>query len=235
MPTAGGAIASDVIAREVIAIDGIDGSGKSMFAAALTAALASDEVPPVLLRVDDFRRPIDWSRVDKTEADLYYDEYYDLTLLDRCLRDFLAGGQGVEIPRYDTAAERLSGTQPVSFKDATVAVVEGVFVLRVATVAARGAVIYIETTADEARRRILSRDIARGRSPQEVQRRIDARYVPGQTRYRAAVDPLARAAAIIDNQNPETPRPLRLDATRFPAAVARALGGLLARDSHAYS
>jgi len=222
-------------ARDVVAIDGIDGSGKSIFAAALTAALAANEVPPVLLRVDDFRRPVDWSRADKSEADLYYDEYYDLTLLDRCLCDFLDGGQGVEIPYYDTAAERLSGTRPVTFNEATVAVVEGVFVLRIPTVADRAAVIYIETTAEEARRRILSRDVARGRSPQEVQRRIDARYVPGQTRYQAAVDPIARAAAVIDNQNPETPRSLRLDTARFPAAVARVLDGLLAGDSHAYS
>jgi uridine kinase len=221
--------------RELVAIDGIDGSGKSMFAAALTAALAANAVPPVLLRVDDFRRPVDWSRADKSEADLYYDEYYDLPLLDRCLRDFLDGGNSVEIPHYDTASERLSGTRQVSYGAATVVVVEGVFVLRIPTVAARAAVIYIETTAEEASRRILSRDVARGRSPQEVQRRIEARYVPGQTRYRAALDPVARAAAVIDNQDPETPRSLRLDGARFPAPVAQALGELLARDKHAYS
>lgn len=222
-------------ARAIVAVDGLDGSGKSMFAQALMAALADGGQAPVLLRVDDFRRPQDWSRPGRTEAQLYYDDYYDLADLDRCLRDFLAGADSVEIPHYDAAAERLSGTRAIAFGAARLAVVEGVFILRVPTVAAEAAVIYVQVTADEARRRVLARDVGRGRAATEVARRIDARYAPGQIRYHQDFDPVGRAAVVVDNEDPQAPRTLRLDPGRVPDAVLRALGVLVRKSAGAHS
>jgi uridine kinase len=218
-------------ARALIAVDGLDGSGKSTFAQQVVAALASDGLVAALFRVDDFRRPVDWARAGPrpTEADLYYDEYYDLDGLERALQAFAAGATSVTIPRFDPATEGLDGARELPLAGASVAVVEGVFALRVPSAAA-GLVIYLEVDRAEARRRIIERDLRKGRSREAIQHRIDARYFPAQDRYHAAFDPCGRAAVVLDNRALGAPRIRRRDLAALaalPAAPRAALDRLL--------
>lgn len=178
----------------IIAVDGLDGSGKSQLAGALAAACAAEGVATALLHVDDFRRDIDFGGLDAgAEAALYYDRYFDLAALDEKLRS-------LQVP---------------------LAILEGVFTLRVPTIATSAALIVLSASVDEVRRRILARDRAKGRTDDEIQRRIARRYFPGQDRYRAECDPLGHAAAIVDNDDWRRPRLVRRVPGRFPAAVER--------------
>lgn len=209
--------------RLLLAIDGIDGSGKSILADRLMEALRADGVGAVLLRVDDFRRPVDWTRTDRQEVDLYYDDYYDLPALDRCLRAFVTGEPSVAVTPVDLVSGRPQPPRQLTFAGAALAIVEGVFVRRLPTVREQGAVIVVETSPAEARRRILARDAAKGRSQAEIAHRIAARYFPAQDRYRAAQDPRWPLAAIVDNEKPTAARLVALDPARLPAPVAAAL------------
>ena len=165
----------------VVAIDGLDGSGKSRFAAALAAALEASGQPVALVHVDDFRRPLDFAGLDADqEANLYYERYFD----------FAALGQALTAP------------------PGTLVVVEGVMLLRAALPAGTPLVV-LEVGLGEARRRILARDQAKGRTLDEITRRIDRRYFPAQARYRAAHDPLGCADLVIDNDDWERPRLVR--------------------------
>jgi len=211
------------VERSLIAIDGLDGSGKSQFARALAAACEAESGAPVFVfRVDDFRRPLGSLPPDADEATVYYERYYDFALLDACLRRFLAGAPAASIPRFDTAREVLEGEQPLEFGDARLALVEGVFPLR-ASATAEGALVLLEVSEDEARRRILARDMARGRSRDVVEHRMNSRYFPAQHAYRAAFDPVRRADVIVDNEHWERPRLLRRETNRLPRAVENAL------------
>lgn len=207
--------------KPIITVDGIDGSGKSTFARTLHAALAAAGHTPVLFRVDDFRRPVAWT-TPEAEAELYYDAYYDLARCDACLGAFVDGAAAVAIPVYDIAAERVSGERTLALAEATVAVVEGVFPLRLARAAA-GVVIYLAASEEEARRRIVARDVRKGRSVDEINRRIDRRYFPSQRRYHRELDPRGRADVVIDNEDPGAPRALRCDLTRVPEGLRNVL------------
>lgn len=216
-------------APRLLAIEGIDGSGKSMLANRLTDVLAQAGTPAVLLRVDDFRRPIAWGRDARPEADVYYEDYYDLALLDRATRAFLAGDAGFEIPVFDARSERHEGRRALSFSGAALAVVEGVFAQRVsvvgeAAVRGTGAIVYIETSRDEARRRILARDTARGRTVADVTHRIGARYFPAQDRYLREHAPLAQADALVVHERAGAPVLARADARRLGDGLLAALG-----------
>lgn len=213
--------------RAVIAVDGIDGSGKTRFAAALADACAEAGTRAALIHVDDFRRPVDWSRPDADEATLYYDRYYDLPALDACLRAFSEGAPAVRVPRYDPARDVLDGEQELRFGDAPLAIVEGVFVLRVEAAAA-APLIALEVSEEEARRRLLARDLARGRPREVVEHRLAHRYQPAQRRYRAAFDPADRADVLIDNERWDQPRMLRCEISRLPATAEAALSKALA-------
>jgi len=90
--------------RSLIAIDGLDGSGKSRFARTFADACAAEDGAPVFVfRVDDFRRPLGPLLEGADEGAIYYERYYDFALLDECLWRFLSGAPGASIPRFDTA------------------------------------------------------------------------------------------------------------------------------------
>ena len=94
---------------------------------------------------------------------------------------------------FDSRTETLAGERDASTsRRARVALVEGVFALRVPAAAA-GLVIYLELDAAEARRRLFARDLARGRARAVIEHRLDARYVPAQERYVAAPSRRPRA------------------------------------------
>jgi hypothetical protein len=76
------------------------------------------------------------------------------------------------------------------------------------------------------RRRIQARDQAKGRSQQEVDRRIDRRYFPAQDRYRAEHDPVGRAQVIIDNEDWRRPQVVRR-APDLPPSLSAALDAVL--------
>jgi uridine kinase len=208
--------------KQLVAVDGVDGSGKSTLARALRDALEKDGVRAALLSVDDFRRPVDWHHGAGGEAELYYARYFDLQALDACVLAFVTGAGSVAVDPYDGGTDRLGAKRVLSFAGVSLAILEGVFVLRVPAAARHAALVYVDVTFEEARRRILRRDVERGRAPAEVQRRIDGRYFPGQRRYIAEADPRRRAAAVVDHQRLGSPVLVRCD-DRLPPAVARAL------------
>lgn len=210
----------------IVTVDGVDGSGKSTFAAQLAAGLEKAGWPVALFAVDDFRRPVDWARTDRREVDSYYDDYYALDELERCLKAFRAGAPQVTIPVFDSRTDSLAGERTIDLQRARVALIEGVFALRVPTAAA-GLVIYLELDAALARRRLIARDLARGRAPAVIEHRLDARYVPAQERYVAAHDPAARADVIVDSATPQVFKTTRRDLTRAPAELRAVLDRLL--------
>lgn len=217
-------------ARSLIAVDGIDGSGKSVLARQLAAAAADAGIGTVVLAVDDFRRSVDWRRPDRSEADIYYDDYYDLPLLDRCLQAFTEGAASVEIPTFDSVLERIAGRKTIAYGSSAVGIVEGAFALRVAAVSSQAALIYLRTSYPEAHRRIVARDTARGRAIDDVTHRIDARYFPCQQRYLRDFDPMTHADVVVDNEQLSSPRVVRFNPDRLgpemAAALSRALGPL---------
>lgn len=181
----------------VATVSGLDGSGKTVFARRLAAACTARVA---LLSVDDVRRPVDWRQPGRSESDIYYADYFALDELDA---------------RVAAAA-----------RDADLVLVEGVFVLRAASLAAAFA-IYLDVTLERARARVLARDVARGRTPDDVQHRMGARYYPAQERYLAEHDPRGRADVLIDNDDPARPRLLRGRPETWPAPLAAPLASLL--------
>lgn len=214
-------------ARTLVAVDGLDGSGKSQIARALAAACESDTgAPAFVFRVDDFRRPLGAMPAGAEEAAIYYDRYYDFAALDACLSLFLAGAPSARIPRFDTAREVVDGEQELTFGAAQIALLEGVFVLRARATGA-APLLLLEVSEDVARQRILARDMARGRPREVVEHRMSNRYFPAQRLYRAAFDPVRRADVIIDNDRWERPRLVRHVSDRLPRAVENAIAALV--------
>jgi uridine kinase len=181
----------------IASISGVDGSGKSTFARRLAAACAG---AVALISVDDLRRPVSWSQPRRSEAEIYYEERFAL----------------------DELAARVAAAAAAH----EIVLVEGVFVLRVPVLAAAFA-IYLDVDLERARERVFHRDVARGRTPEDVRHRMTARYYPAQARYLAEHHPRHRADVLVDNNDPERPRLVRGQPRSWPAPLAAALAQIL--------
>jgi uridine kinase len=191
--------------RSAIAVEGLDGSGKSRFAAALAAALTAAGRPAALVHVDDFRRTLDFEGLAPgEETALYYDRYFDFARAGAALATELAGPP-----------------------DGTIAILEGVMVLR-AGLPTGTPLLMLTVSPEEARRRIAARDEAKGRTPEEIARRIERRYFPAHARYCAAFHPQGQADLVVDNEDWLHPRVVRRRDGRLPPEVASVLDRLLA-------
>jgi uridine kinase len=214
--------------RAIVTVDGIDGSGKSIFARRLAEALGARAV---LLSVDDFRRPVDWAQ-GKSELDVYYHRRYDLAALDDCLDAFRDGRRACRYRGFDGAREALGEEQEITFNGAEVAIVEGVFVARLRN-AVDALSIFIDIPRAEAEARVQKRDLSKGRSPGEIQHRIRERYFPAHDRYVRDQQPRERAAVVFDNRDPRLPRVVRVRLPTGPgwSVVRAALEQLLIEPS----
>jgi uridine kinase len=186
------------VTRPIILVDGIDGSGKSHLAERIRAEASAVGLTPALLRVDDFRVATDWAAIED-EARVYYDAYYDLPRLDACVRAYLGGAEALEVPAFDPVTERPTTPERVPLAAIDLLIVEGVFARRISS-ASDATIIYIETSAAEARRRIIERDVARGRTRADVEGRVDRRYAPSQRRYHERFQPRAHAHVVVDHE-----------------------------------
>lgn len=191
------------IAEAVVLVDGIDGSGKTSFAGLLADTMRLGGAEVALVHVDDFRRSVAWNH-PAGEAAVYWDQYFDLEAAGREVGRAVADGQ--------------------------VVVLEGIFTLRLPAVAG-APLVYLEVDYSIAADRIFRRDTARGRTPEDVRHRIEARYFPAQRRYRAEYLPCDRAAVLIDSTDAASMRLVRGDWARLPGAAAEALRRLLPVES----
>ena len=183
----------------VLLVDGIDGSGKTSFAGRLADGMREAGADVTLTHVDDYRCPVAWDD-PAGEAAVYWERYFDLAALERELERMQRPGR--------------------------IVVVEGIFTLRLPAFAA-APLVYLEVAYEVAAERILRRDTAIGRTPEDVRHRIEARYFPAQRRYRADYAPSERATALIDSTDPARLRLLRSDWSRLPSPAAAALREML--------
>ena len=97
----------------------------------------------------------------------------------------------------------------VDAAQATVVVVDGVFLHRPTLGPAFTVTVYLRISDREALRRAVVRDTGVMGSPADVERRYTGRYLPGQALYRAEVDPERLADVLVDNEDPAAPVVLR--------------------------
>jgi uridine kinase len=194
--------------RRLITVDGRDGTGKTLWAEAFAERCRERGLGTCVLHVDDVRRPIDSDAPGADEAALYYDAYYDLPALQRCVEAYLAGAARCELTVFDGNTETLGETRAFELQRVAVLIVEGVLVLRLPA-AEHAFHVHLQSDPHEARRRVSARDQARGRAPAEIDRRITRRYGPAQARYEREHRPAQRADLLLDTTDPQAPRVLR--------------------------
>jgi uridine kinase len=189
-----------------VAIDGVDGAGKTHFADELAKELSGRGTPVVRASVDGFHNPARTRRRrGRNSPEGFYRDSYDYGRFIRLLLDpFGPEGSGNYVAQvYDWRREREVSRPPALAEPGTVLVVDGIFTHRDELVRFWDFSVWLDVPFEVAMPRGAQR--ADGGLDPDPKAEANRRYVEGQRLYLAECNPRARASMVIDNTDLTNP------------------------------
>ena len=183
-----------------VAIDGVDGSGKSVFATELAGVLRELGRSVVHVSADGFHqvREARYRRGSDSAEGFWLDSYDYRALAENVLDPFGPGGsRRYREATHDVATDQIVDLAWLEAPAETVLVVDGLFLHRDELVAAWDFSVFLDVPFEVSVARMAERD---GSHPDPADPSL-ARYVGGQRLHFAACAPQARATVVIDNSD----------------------------------
>lgn len=195
-----------------IAIDGVDGSGKTTLADELVEPVRRAGRTVIRASVDGFHnsRAVRYTRgADSPEG--YFLDSFDYAALKRELLDPLGpdGNASFRTAAFDYRVDRpVESPRQVAPRDA-VLLFDGVFLSRPELQALWDLTIWLEVPFEVTVERAVGRDSRDGGDAAVTRGKYENRYVPGQRLYLAQCRPRDRADIVVDNSVIDSPRIVR--------------------------
>lgn len=181
-----------------VGVDGVDGAGKTVFAAELAAALREAGREVVQVSLDDFHhvRAIRYRR-GRTSSDGFWLDSFDYRrFAAEVLEPLGPGGTRRYRPRgHDLATDEVLDGPFHLAPQGAVLVVDGLFLHRGELEGLWDFTVFLDVPFDVTAARMAERD---GTHPDPSDPSM-ARYVEAQRRYFAECEPWSRADAVVDN------------------------------------
>ena len=197
---------SDGVTR--VAIDGVDGAGKTMFADEIAEVVRSRGRPVIRASVDGFHNPRSVRyRRGRESPEGYFRDSYDYAILCRLLLDPLGpGGSGIYRSaafdhRTDSAVDAPAEAAPFG----AVLIFDGIFLHRPELRACWDLSVFLAVSFAVSTARCAARD---GALPADLASG-NRRYVEGQKLYLRECDPSRHAGMVVDNNDIQAPFVIR--------------------------
>ena len=196
------ALPADRVRR--VAVDGVDGAGKTHFADALGKELSDRGAHVIRATVDGFLNPPRTRhRRGRDSSEGYYRDSFDYGRMCRLLLDPLSPGGNGEYVRavYDVRREREVRPQLELAPDDAVLVVDGIFTHRDELIRYWDYSVWLEVPFTVS----IPRGAQRGYGNPDPGSPKNVRYIAGQRLYMAECHPQTRATLVIDNTDLDNP------------------------------
>lgn len=194
--------------RRLVAVDGVDGSGKTTFAANLVAEIR--DRPVIVFHVDDFLNPspVRHAKGRDSPEGFWLDTYNYPALHDRLLAPLGPDGYGWYSPAsYDAGGDQPAQVESVRAPSDALIVVEGMFLHRDELAGHWDASVFLDVPFTETAERMAIRN---GSNP-DPEHPTMRRYVGGQRLYFESAHPWERATFVVDNSDFASPKIIRPD------------------------
>jgi len=188
-----------------VAVDGVDGAGKSVFAGGLGVALAAAGRATVRVSLDGFHNPATTRHArGRYDPDGFYEDSFDYARLDEVLLSPLRAGGSRRIRRaaYDVDTETPIDAPLERVPLGAVLVVDGLFLHRPQLTGQWDLSVWLDVPFEVTFARMAIRD---GR-PSDPYHAANTRSLLGQQRYLLECTPAGQATWVVDNTDPTRPR-----------------------------
>jgi len=197
--------------RAVVAVDGVDGAGKTRLAQELVA-LAQHVAGREVLRVsiDGFHRPAAERYARGRGAESYYHDSYDYAAFRRSVLEPYRAGREIVPAVYDVHADRPVHPDPVEPSEDALLLVDGIFLRRPELAREWDASLFVDVPFEVAVPRSWSRFPGHPPEHDDPDHPVNARYVGGQRLYlqQARLHP---PTWILDNTDLQRPQLIHPD------------------------
>ena len=196
--------------RVIVAVDGVDGAGKTSFGDDLAAVFREAGHDAFRASMEDFHRSrAERYREGRESPVSFYRDSFDYQTFRRVLVDpfRMAGSTGFQTAAWDVRRDAPTVMHWVTGQQDGVLIVDGVFLNRPELRGIWNYSILLEVPWDAAYARLAERD-ARNPDPDAL---ANVRYRDGQELYFTEANPRQYASALVDNADPEHPRRIFAD------------------------
>lgn len=191
-----------------VAIDGPDAAGKTTLAEELAALLQAHHRPVIRASIDGFHNParIRYRRGATSPEGYYHDSFNYQALTASLLAPLGPGGSLHYVSAVFDYRTDSEVQIPIQVAEANaVLLFDGVFLLRSELMQYWDYTIFVEAAFENILARAEQRDAVLFGGVEEVRRRYEQRYIPGQKLYFDKCHPKERARVVIDNNDPWNP------------------------------
>jgi uridine kinase len=191
-----------------VAVDGPDAAGKTTLAQQMVAPLQARSWPVIRASIDGFHNPacIRHRRGGISPEGYYNDSFNYGALTESLLAPLGPGGSRRYVSAvFDYRADSVVEIPICAAEANAVLLFDGVFLLRPELMAYWDFTIFVEADFETILARAAERDAVLFGSAEEVRKRYEHRYIPGQKLYYAESRPKERADVVIDNNDPGNP------------------------------
>ncbi|GLY07161.1 MULTISPECIES: uridine kinase [Actinoplanes] len=189
----------------LVAIDGPDGSGKTVAADALATTVRALGREVVRISLDDFHhvRAVRYRRGRHSPEGFWQDSYDYPRFREFVLEPFAPGGSRRYRPAgHDLATDELLTPEPRTAGPASVLIVDGLFLQRTELAGTWDLTVFLDVPFAETARRMAIRD---GSSPDPSDAAFQ-RYAGAQRIYFKECSPQQNADILVDNEDVTAPR-----------------------------
>lgn len=192
-----------------VAIDGVDAAGKTTLADELATVIERRGRPVIRASIDGFHNPraIRYRRGPISPEGYFLDSFNYPALREALLQPLGPGGsRAFRRAVFDVRRDEPVATPLEVASDDAVLLLDGVFLLREELREHFDFSVFVHADFAETLRRAEQRDLALFGTVDEIRRRYQERYVPGQRLYLDSAQPERHASVVVDNNDPSAPR-----------------------------
>ncbi|WP_150461196.1 nucleoside/nucleotide kinase family protein [Nesterenkonia ebinurensis] len=186
----------------LVAVDGVDGSGKTSFAARLSEAYEGEGQRAHLVHEDDFLNPraVRYRLGRDSPAGFFLDSYDLPALRQKVLDPLRRGGRSIVAQHFDHTTDSPIHTDPTGIEPGDVVIVEGMFLHRDELTEYWDFSVFLDVPFTISVGRMAQRD-GTSPDPEDVS---NHRYIEGQKIYLSRCRPQDRATTVVDNSGSRT-------------------------------
>lgn len=188
----------------LIAIDGVDASGKTTFAYQLRDELMKIGKEVIVVSLDNFHQPksIRYQRGDTSSEGFFYDSYQYEYFIENSIVPFKKGVEKLVVKCFDLDKD-IESIEYASLNAGTMLIIEGIFLNRDELYKFWEYSIFLDVSAETSLERNLKRSLESNPNLdiEKYKLRFHKRYKAGQELYSEKCRPKQRSSIVINNNH----------------------------------